>query len=77
MARKSHAGFVLSKSTVRDEAAVHRCTIKVGYDPLRDLAPVGIVSSISQAVILKKDLPVKTLAEFVSYAKVLIRIRLV
>jgi tripartite-type tricarboxylate transporter receptor subunit TctC len=42
---------------------------KVGYDPLRDLAPVGIVSSISQAVIVKKDLPVKTLAEFVSYAK--------
>ena len=42
---------------------------KVGYDPLRDLAPVGIVSSISQGVIVNKDLPVKTLAEFVSYAK--------
>src|SRR5262249_52156373 len=37
---------------------------KVGYDPLRDLAPVGIVSSISQVVIVNKDLPVKTLAEF-------------
>ena len=42
---------------------------KVGYDPLRDLAPVGIVSSIVQAVIVKKDLPAKTMAEFVSYAK--------
>ena len=42
---------------------------KVGYDPLRDLAPVGIVSSISQVVIVNKALPVKTLAEFVSYAK--------
>src|SRR5438128_4304273 len=42
---------------------------KVGYDPLRDLAPVGLVSSIAQVVIVKKDLPVKTLAEFVSYAK--------
>ena len=42
---------------------------KVGYEPLRDLAPVGIVSSISQVVIVNKDLPVKTLAEFVSYAK--------
>ena len=42
---------------------------KVGYDPLRDLAPVGIVSSIAQVVIVKKDLPVKTLAELVSYAK--------
>jgi tripartite-type tricarboxylate transporter receptor subunit TctC len=42
---------------------------KVGYDPLRDLAPVGIISSIAQVVIVRKDLPVKTLAELVSYAK--------
>jgi tripartite-type tricarboxylate transporter receptor subunit TctC len=42
---------------------------KIGYDPVQDLAPVGIVSSIVQAVIVRKDLPVKTLAELVSYAK--------
>jgi tripartite-type tricarboxylate transporter receptor subunit TctC len=42
---------------------------KVGYDPVQDLAPVGVVSSIVQAVIVKKDLPVKTMAELVSYAK--------
>ncbi len=42
---------------------------KVAYDPVRDLAPVGVVSSIAQVVIVKKDLPVKTMAELVSYAK--------
>jgi tripartite-type tricarboxylate transporter receptor subunit TctC len=42
---------------------------KVSYDPLRDLAPVGVVSSIAQVVIVKNDLPVKTLAELVSHAK--------
>lgn len=42
---------------------------KVGYDPVQDLAPVGIISSIVQAVIVKKDLPVKTMAELVSHAK--------
>jgi tripartite-type tricarboxylate transporter receptor subunit TctC len=42
---------------------------KVGYDPVRDLAPVGIVSSIAQAVIVRKDLPARTMAEFVSYGK--------
>ena len=42
---------------------------KVGYDPLRDLAPVGIVSTIVQAVVIKKDLPVKSMPEFVAYAK--------
>ncbi len=36
---------------------------------MRDLTPVGIVSSIAQVVIVKKDLPVKTLAELLSYAK--------
>jgi len=42
---------------------------KLGYDPVQDLAPVGIVSSIVQAVIVKKDLPVKSMAELVAYAK--------
>lgn len=42
---------------------------KVGYDPLRDLAPVGIISSIAQVAIVRNDLPVKTLAELVAYAK--------
>jgi tripartite-type tricarboxylate transporter receptor subunit TctC len=42
---------------------------KVGYDPVRDLTPVGIVSQIAQVVIVRKDLPVKTMAEFVAYAK--------
>src|SRR5215510_9176882 len=42
---------------------------KVGYDPLQDLAPVGIVSSIVQAIIVKKSLPVNSLPELVAYAK--------
>jgi tripartite-type tricarboxylate transporter receptor subunit TctC len=42
---------------------------KVGYNPIQDLAPIGIVSTIAQTVIVKKELPVKTLVELVSYAK--------
>jgi len=42
---------------------------KVGYDPIEDLAPIGIVSSIPQVVIVRKDLPVKTMIDFASYAK--------
>ncbi len=33
---------------------------KVRYDPVRDIEPVTIVSSIVQAVVTKKDLPIKT-----------------
>jgi tripartite-type tricarboxylate transporter receptor subunit TctC len=42
---------------------------KLSYDPLQDLMPVTIVSSIVQAVIVNKNLPVRTMAELVSYAK--------
>src|SRR5436309_14845341 len=42
---------------------------KIGYDPVKELAPVGIVSTIVQAIIVKKDLPVKSMAELVAYAK--------
>ena len=42
---------------------------KVRYDPVRDLEPVSIISTIVQAVVAKKDLPVNSMAELVSYAK--------
>ena len=42
---------------------------KVSYDPIKDLAPVAIISTIVQAIVVKKALPVTTLAELVSYAK--------
>jgi len=42
---------------------------KVSYDPVKDLAPVGVVSSIAQVVIVKKALGVKTMAELVAYGK--------
>lgn len=42
---------------------------KVGYDPVKDLVPVSIVSSISQAVLVKNELPIKSMAELVAYAK--------
>ena len=42
---------------------------KVGYDPIKDLAPVSVISTIVQAVVVKKALPVKSMAELVAYAK--------
>jgi tripartite-type tricarboxylate transporter receptor subunit TctC len=42
---------------------------KLGYDPMRDLEPIGLVSSIPQIVIVNKALPINTMSDFVSYAK--------
>jgi tripartite-type tricarboxylate transporter receptor subunit TctC len=42
---------------------------KISYDPLVDLIPIGIVSSIVQAVIVKNALPINSMADLVTYAK--------
>ena len=42
---------------------------KTGYDPLKDLAPISIVSTIPQTVIVNNNLPVKSMDELVAYAK--------
>src|ERR1700719_2940755 len=62
------AGYVLCVCSV-GAVSIAPFAQKVGYDPIEDLAPVGIVSSIPQAVIVRKDLPVKTMTDLVSYAK--------
>jgi tripartite-type tricarboxylate transporter receptor subunit TctC len=42
---------------------------KVQYDPLKDLAPISIISTIPQTVIVKKSLPVNSMNELIAYAK--------
>jgi tripartite-type tricarboxylate transporter receptor subunit TctC len=39
------------------------------FDPLRDYVPVAMVAEWSAILVVKKELPVNTLAEFIAYAK--------
>jgi len=39
------------------------------FDPLRDYVPVAMVAEWSAILVVKKDLPVNTLAEFIAHAK--------
>ncbi len=39
------------------------------FDPLRDYAPVAMIAEWSAVLVIKKDIPATTLAEFVAYAK--------
>jgi tripartite-type tricarboxylate transporter receptor subunit TctC len=39
------------------------------YDPARDYVPIAMVAEWSAVMVVKKDLPVTTLADFVAYAK--------
>lgn len=42
---------------------------KTEYDPLKNLAPISLVSTIPQTVIVKNDLPIKSIADLIAYAK--------
>ena len=46
--------------------AVHK---NIGYDPLKAFVPVGLIMETPQIVAVHPDLPVKTMAELVAYAK--------
>jgi len=42
---------------------------KVQYDPLKDLAPISIVSTIPQTVIVRNGLPIRSVADLIAHAK--------
>jgi tripartite-type tricarboxylate transporter receptor subunit TctC len=42
---------------------------KLGYDPLKDFAPVGLTSTVAHALIVHSAVPAKTVAELVALSK--------
>ncbi len=42
---------------------------KLGYDPVKDFEPVGMIAKIPNILVVNPKLPVKNLAEYVRYAK--------
>jgi tripartite-type tricarboxylate transporter receptor subunit TctC len=42
---------------------------KLGFDPLHDFAPIGMVGSVQNVLVVNPSVPVQTVAELVAYAK--------
>src|SRR5687768_11663491 len=42
---------------------------KLGYDPVRDFAPITLIAATSQVLAVHNSLPVKSVKEFIAYAK--------
>ena len=42
---------------------------KLNYDPVRDCTPIGIIAVNGMALAVHPDLPVRSVAEFIAYAK--------
>ena len=42
---------------------------KFGFDPVRDFSAVALVATLSPAIVVRGGLPIKTMAEFIDYAR--------
>jgi tripartite-type tricarboxylate transporter receptor subunit TctC len=69
VARAAPDGYTLllaTSTTLAINKALYR---KLPYDPVRDFTPIALVAGVPFALIVSPSLPVKTLPEFIAYAK--------
>lgn len=69
VARSEPDGYTLLMATSTTLAINKTLYKKLAYDPIRDFTPVALVAGVPFALIVNPALPVRTLAEFITYAK--------
>jgi tripartite-type tricarboxylate transporter receptor subunit TctC len=69
VAKSKPDGYTLQMGAVGANVTPAAVQKDYPFDPLRDYVPVAMVAEWSAILVVKKDLPVNTLAEFVAYAK--------
>jgi tripartite-type tricarboxylate transporter receptor subunit TctC len=62
-------GYTLVMSTSGPLAANKALFRDLGYDPQKDLAPIGLFATLPNIVVINAKLPPKTLLELIDYAK--------
>jgi tripartite-type tricarboxylate transporter receptor subunit TctC len=62
-------GYTILLGTVGTQAQVQNLVKKPLYDAARDFQPVALLGEVPLVLIVRKDLPVTTMKEFVDYAK--------
>ncbi|MGY3614526.1 Bug family tripartite tricarboxylate transporter substrate binding protein [Bradyrhizobium sp. USDA 10063] len=62
-------GYTLLMSTSGPLAANKSLFKELGYDPLQDLAPIGLFAILPNVVVINSKLPPKSLRELIDYAK--------
>lgn len=68
VARAQPDGYTMFVTAVPVLAIVPRM-MKVKYDPLQNFAPISNIATNPFVLLVNKDIPVKSVAEFVSYVK--------
>lgn len=62
-------GYTVLITTNTTHAANEHLYKKLSYDPVKDFAPVAGLGKGGQVMVVKPDLPVKTVQEFIAHAK--------
>jgi tripartite-type tricarboxylate transporter receptor subunit TctC len=62
-------GYTLFMTTNSTHSANPHLVKQLGYDPLKDFAPIARVGLLPFMLVVDPELPVKTTAEFLAYAK--------
>ncbi len=68
VARSSPDGYTLLMSALSQSVLVPIVS-KTRYDPVKDFAPISLIGTNPFVLAVTKDLPVRTLAEFVAYVR--------
>src|SRR5712675_166537 len=69
VAKSEPDGYTLLMATSTTLAINKTLYKKLPYDPAKDFAPIGLVATVPFALIINPQVPAKTLAEFIAYAK--------
>lgn len=69
VAKAQPDGYTLLIATSTTLAINKTLYRKLPYDPVKDFTPIALVAGIPLALAVDPEIPVKTLAEFIAYAK--------
>jgi tripartite-type tricarboxylate transporter receptor subunit TctC len=69
VARAEPDGYTLLIATSTTLAINKTLYKSLPYDPVKDFTPVALVAAVPFALIINPEIPAKTLAEFIAYAK--------
>ena len=68
-ARATPDGYTLFACNIASLAVSPALYKKLGYDPERDFAPIGLIGSNPNALAIHPSIPAATVAEFIAFAK--------
>ncbi len=67
--RAAPDGYTIIYANVGTLAINKSLFSKLPYDPEKDLVPVGLLGSVQNALVVRNELPVKSVRELIDYAK--------